>query len=274
MTKSKVELQNIQPYILLAIGALFVLLDKGGFSGGIRSSLSYVFEPVSFVADDTGDTVSEWGYALVDASSYISELNSLKEELVIAKSSESSILLLQEENATLKEQLSLSNREDTFIAAKVLDYSPEGTIRINVGEADGIKEGDVVQLGKVFVGVVEQADGLGSLVRIPINKSSHYEIAILPQNTQVDEELPINSLVKATGVASGSVSGIKLENIGINAEVSDGDIVVLRDGRIGGILVLGRVVGLINNPASTSKSGFVSPVFDYANLITVYVKTN
>jgi hypothetical protein len=36
---------------------------------------------------------------------------------------------------------------------------------------------------------------------------------------------------------------------------------------------LGYLVGLSENPAATSRSGYVSPILDYDKLITVFVKT-
>ncbi len=273
MGKSKLDTKILHPFILIILGILLISLDRGGLSNWIRRPISYIFEPVSFSSDSIAQGVSGWSYALTDASSYIAELNVLREDLAKSKSTETSVRLLEEENAALKQQISITNGSDAYALSKIQDFSPDGTLRINVGAEDSVEVGDVVSVGKFFVGIVTNADQRGSLVRTPINKASHYEVAIIAKDAKIDST-EVNSLIKATGVISGSTGGIKLENIGINADVEDGDYVVVRDERIGDILVVGRVVGLVNNPASTSKTGFVSPVFDYANLITVFVRTN
>ena len=72
----------------------------------------------------------------------------------------------------------------------------------------------------------------------------------------------------------GDLEGIRIENMGINSNVSDGDTVLIRDERVGSILILGTLIGVSQNPASTHKNGFVSPVFDYSNILTVFIRIN
>jgi cell shape-determining protein MreC len=217
------------------------------------------------------ESVSSWASLLFDASSYIEENRNLKKEILEMKANESMIVDLEEYEA-LKRHKSLLSSSGEYVLAKVLGNSLKGDIYLNVGVQDGIKEGDVVYLGKVFLGVVSAVDRDGSTVRLPTNRESSFEVAIL--NSTEQEETLLDGYVKASGVITGELDSINIENIDINSEVEDGDIVVLRDERIGEILVVGRVVGISKNPASTSKSGFVSPIFNYNNLISVFVKIN
>ena len=110
-----------------------------------------------------------------------------------------------------------------------------------------------------------------SRVRLPLNPSSSFEVIVLPNTVDLNKENRIDSMVKSTGVVIGKSDNILIENMGINSEVKDGDFVLIRDSRVGDILVLGTLLGVSNNPASTNKSGFVSPIFDYGNILNVYI---
>lgn len=271
MFKSLLRIKILQPFILIILGILLLLLTRFEISNTLRVPFSYVFEPISFNAGNISESVSNWSFALFDASTYIKEYEKIREELLEIKSSQPTVMDY-EEYMSLKSNQALIVPEGKYVLSKILNFSQKGDIYINTGTRDGIKEGDTVLIGSTFVGVVSSVDRNGALVRLPTNGSSSYEVVILPSTFNTDEQISLDGYVKSNGVISGVLEGIKIENIGINSEVSDGDIVVLRDERIGQLLVVGRVVGLSNNPAATSKSGFVSPIFDYSNLLTVFVR--
>jgi cell shape-determining protein MreC len=73
-------------------------------------------------------------------------------------------------------------------------------------------------------------------------------------------------------VVSGSSDGIRIENIGMNSGVENGDIVVVNDSKVGENLVLGTVVGLSEDPATTTRTGYVSPAVDYYDLTNVFIR--
>jgi hypothetical protein len=52
------------------------------------------------------------------------------------------------------------------------------------------------------------------------------------------------------------------------------DLVVVNDERVGQYLVLGSLVSLSQNPATTSRFGYVSPLADYDGLMSVFVIVN
>lgn len=269
MKKTVLKIKSLQPIILLLLGLLLLLIGRLPFSSYLRVPFSYIFEPVSFVARDISYSVSNWSRALFDASMYIEEYRALKEEVIELKATKENLIDYEEYNA-LKENSSMVIPEYKYVASKVLGMSDKGDLYINTGIKDGLKEGDVVSVGNTFVGVISSLDRAGSLVRLPINRMSTYEVVILPANFKEINNL--DGYIKSRAVITGSLDGIRIENIGANADVSDGDIVVIRDERIGELLIVGRLVALSRNPAATSKSGFVSPSFDYANLLTVFVR--
>ena len=269
MNKTILKIKSLQPILLLFLGLLLLLIGRLPISSYIRVPFAYLFEPVSFVARDISYSVSNWGKALFDASTYIEEYRALKEEVAQLKASEE-ILIDYEQYKALKENSSIIIPEYKYVVSKVLGMSEKGDLYLNTGIKDSVKEGDVVSVGNTFVGVISSVDRSGSLVRLPVNRMSTYEVVIVPAN--LENITNLDGFIKSRAVITGSLDGIRIENIGANAEVSDGDIVVLRDERIGEILIVGRLVALSKNPAATSKSGFVSPSFDYANLLTVFVR--
>ena len=261
----------VQPFLFLLLGFFFLFLSKFSLLDTVRFAFSYIFEPFSSVAHEWQGSVTNWGSLLLDASSYIEENRELKEEILEIRSSQSNILNV-EEYEILKKQKGIIRGEDRYVLAKVLGHSDHGEIFLNVGIDDGVKEGDIVSLGNVFLGIVSTADKEGALVKLPISRDSSFEVAILPAT--VEKTVALDGYIKSKGVITGNLDGIRVENIGINSEVVDGDIVILRDERVGEILVVGRVIGLSKNPASTSKTGFVSPIYDFVNLISVFVKVD
>jgi len=269
MNKTILKIKSFQPILLLLLGLLLLLVGRLPFSSYIRVPFAYVFEPVSFVARDISYSVSNWGKALFDASTYIDEYRALKEEVAELKASKEILIDYEQYNA-LKENTSIIIPEYKYVVSKVLGMSEKGDLYLNTGIKDGLKEGDIVSIGNTFVGVISSVDRSGSLVRLPVNRISTYEVVIVPAN--LEEISNLDGYIKSRAVITGSLDGIRIENIGANADVSDGDIVVLRDERIGDLLIVGRVVALSKNPAATSKSGFVSPTLDYANLLTVFVR--
>ena len=62
--------------------------------------------------------------------------------------------------------------------------------------------------------------------------------------------------------------------MGINSNVEEGDLVLIRDDRVEDVLVLGTLVNVSSNPASTYKSGEVIGIFDYYNILTVFIRQN
>jgi len=269
MNKTISKIKSLQPILLLLLGLLLLLIGRLPFSSYIRTPVAYIFEPVSFVARDISYSVSNWGKALFDASTYIDEYRALKEEVAELRASKE-IFIDYEQYNTLKKNSSIIIPEYKYVVSKVLGMSEKGDLYLNTGVKDGLKVGDVVSIGNIFVGVISSLDRSGSLVRLPVNRMSTYEVVIVPANFEDIENL--DGYIKSRAVITGSLDGIRIENIGANSEVSDGDIVVLRDERIGDLLIVGRVVALSKNPAATSRSGFVSPSLDYANLLSVFVR--
>lgn len=269
MKKSVLKRKSIQLVLPLFLGAILLSLGSLSFMDSFKMPFAYVFEPVAFSARGIEKSIAGWGNALFGASSYIKEYEELKKEVIQLSAGKEQILDYEEYNS-LKESSSVFIPEGKYALAQVLGITEKGDLYINVGTKDSVKEGDPVFVEKVFVGVIDSVERSSALVRLPTNRVSTYEVVILPSD--VEDISSLDGYIKSRAVISGSLDGIKIENIGSNADVSDGDIVVLRDERVGQLFIVGRIVSLSKNPAATSRSGFVSPVFDYSNLLTVFVR--
>lgn len=267
-TAKHAENNNIVVYLLLLFAMVFLLID--GFSGLkiLRNGISFVFEPVSFQANNAGFQVKEYFQTFVQLDKFRGECNDLKVQICEKESQYSDYLILKNENEALKKQIALGNKDAKYVLANVLRSGDISTLLIDQGEQAGIKQGAVVTLGNVFVGIVSSVDAKGSIVRLPVNENSHLQVVIL----KAGEENIAGVNILSDGVVSGSSEGIKIENISMNSEVANGDTVYINDMKVGGFLSLGYVVALSSNPASTYKTAFVSPILDYDNLMTVFVK--
>lgn len=255
---------NIILFISLFISIIFLLID--GFLGlnPLRNSISFVIEPVTNQANNAGVGVRNYLETFVQLSKFQEDYNKLKVEMYDKEAQYSGYLVLQNENTALKTQIALGNKANKYTMANVLRTDNVNSLLIDQGSNSGIKEGDVVTYGNTFIGIVSKADAKGSTVRLPIDGDSHFEVVILkPDTTQG---------ILSTGVVSGSVDGIKIENITMNSSVANGDVVFINDSKVGGFLTLGYVVGLSDSQSTTYKTAYVSPVLDYSSLMQVFVK--
>ncbi len=237
----------------------------------IKYPFSIIFNPVYVWGSDIGGNINEWKKALLNASSYIKEYEGIKEENARLKIENAQRLIEYDEYISLKENSSTIVPERKYLESKILSSTDEGTLVINRGKKDGIKEGNTVVLGKVFIGTISDVNTNSSNVLLPFSNASSYEVVVIPSDINLNEMKRVDSLIKSSGVVLGSIENIKIENMGINSNVTDGDTVLIRDERIGDVLILGTLIGVSKNPASTYKTGYVSPIFDYSNILTVFV---
>jgi rod shape-determining protein MreC len=265
-------IKKYSSFFFFFFAILITGLGMTSFSGVVKSPFSYVFSPIYVFASQKGQIVLNWTNALMNASSYIQEYNDMKEEIVSLKVENSEKLIDYEDYKTLKEHISLLEVGCRYVQTNILDLTDNKEIIINKGSDSGIQKGDIVVLGKVFVGIVTDVNPKSSLVRLPLNNASTYEVVVIPSTIDLNQQPTLDTFVKSNGVVLGNVNDIKIENLGINSNVVDGDLVFLKDERVGDLLVLGSLIGVSTNPASTQKSGIVVPIFDYSNILTVYVK--
>ncbi len=262
--------QNNKSWLLvlisLAVATFLLTLSSLEVTTGIESLLSYILDPIYSTSANTANGIGEYFSTLVNISDFRDEYNQMKVQISTLEVENLNYQQLLEENIQLKTQLELGNKEYQYVEATILNHIESDYILINAGSSNGIQNGDVVVLGNSFLGIIMDINQYSSKVRLPISKSTFLEAYIVDQHDQKKR----NILSKA--VVNGSADGIKIENIGMNSGVENGDIVVVNDQKVGDALILGTVVGLSQDPATTTRSGYVSPVVDYYDLINVFVR--
>jgi rod shape-determining protein MreC len=208
----------------------------------------------------------EFFSTIVNISDFRNEYNQMKLEIAQYEVDNLQYQVLQDENLDLREQLDLANNEYDYIFGKVLNHIDKDYIIVNKGLNEGIQRGDIAVLGNSFLGIVIEVGQYNSKIRLPISKSSFLEAYILSS----EEESKQRILSRA--VVSGSSDGIRIENIGMNSGVSNGDVVIVNDTKVGENIILGKVVGLSEDPATTTRTGYVSPAVDYYDLTNLFLR--
>lgn len=274
--KAKGNQLNKEYFLLIScivIGVLFFLLDTLSSVTFIRSGISFVMDPVAYEGDRLGGEVREYLETFVRLNEFREEYNEMSVDVYEKEVENSFYILLKEENESLKKQISLADIGSKYVMAKVLSSSDYEFFQLNKGISSGVAVGDIVVWGNMFVGLVVKADEKGCLVRLPTSKGSNLEVVVLRGG--VEEARVMESVTILTrGVVKGSSDGIRIENMSMEADLKNGDLVVVNDSKVGEYLVLGYLVGLSENPAATSRSGYVSTTVDYDKLITVFVRVD
>jgi cell shape-determining protein MreC len=260
----------IIPFTFLGMSLFLIVLSHLSALNFLRSGISFVVEPISYASSEAGNSVKSYFSTFSKFSEFNVDYNLMKEEILRLEIENSDYSRLLEENEALKTQIDLGNLDNEYLMTKIVSGGDTDSLKINMGSEDDVEIGDVVSVGNMFVGIVESVDLKGSYVRLPSNTSSNLKVIILDQKS---EDLK-DAKVLSKAVVSGTAEGIKVENILMNADIENGDIVVINDERVGEYLILGYLVNLSDNPATTSRYGYVSTLVDYDDLMTVFVKLN
>ena len=255
------------PTIILFFSSLLLLfLNNIGWLNGFKLGVSYLLGPIHTTSSNLALDTKGFFSTLTNISDFRDEYNQMKLDIAQYEVNNLQYELLEVENEDLKKQLDLVNKEYSYLHSEVLNHIERDYLIINTGARDGVTEGDIAVLGDSYIGILIDVGQYTSKVRLPISKSSFLEAYIL--STENEE----NRKILSRAVVNGSSDGIRVENIGMNSGVENGDIVVINDSKVGENLILGTVVGLSEDPATTTRTGYVSSIVDYYDLINVFVR--
>lgn len=262
--------------ILLAVLLLFsnYILDEAT----LNKPISYIGFPlmkggvaVGHAIDDSVEAFFSIPY--IRAENAVMQITSAKLEAENNK-----VRLLLEENSALKKEIALGERKDKLLETSVLasDIGIDDSIIIDVGSKDGVKKGDVVRIGNIYIGYVGAVSELTSKVILPNNEASTLEVLLI-DNPALDKDIAQLQLEFSTnedvasGLAVGRNSAIAIDNISRNDPVQEGFAVIVNDPEIQDLLYIGTVTEVIDDPAATSKQAKVRPVLVYGNLNYLFV---
>lgn len=269
----------------LKLGAIVVLLlasNTTTLSDGLRKFVSLISSPITYYAGASGSTFDE----IVDSVSQIGSLkednNRLKIELAQKKAELQNVGLVVEENNRLKEELSLGIKERVMVEAKVLGNGVAGVddfMLVNKGQDDGIKQGDIVSIGNIFIGIVSSVEKDSSKVMLSSSESSFLEVFIVDSElsslsaeemkSRFAEDSGVSKLF--SGIAIGTPSGIRIDNIITDADIKKGDAIVVNDIKVGEFLYLGTISSINDDPTLTQKDAFVTVPLNYQQLNFVFI---
>ena len=255
----------------IAFSAMFLLLDTMGSLAFLRRGISYAMDPIDYNANFMGQEARTYLETFIYLKDFRDEYNQMSIDIYEKEVKSSFYAILEEENEALRKQIALRDVDQKYVMAKVLGDQDNELLRLHRGEKDGIAVGDIVVLGNMFVGTIVGVDSRGSLVRTPINRGSSLEVIVVSGSIE-EVRATESTAILTKGVVKGSSDGIIIENMSMNADLKKDNIVVVNDPRVGEYLVLGYLQDISENPAATSRSGFVSPIVDYDKLITVFVR--
>lgn len=252
--------------IILLLSILVLFLNSLGTFKGVKSAVSYVLGPIYTTSSNLAISLREFFSTVVNISDFREEYNEMKLQIAEYEIDNLEYQLILDENSDLKDQLDLGNREDKYIFAKVLDHIESEYLIVNQGSKEGVKKGDIAVIGDAFLGIVIESGQYTSKIRLPISKSNFLEAYIISSDEKDSQR------ILSRAVINGSSDGIRIENIGMNSGVENGDTVVVNDSKVGENLIVGTVVGLSEDPATTTRTGYVSPAVDYYDLTNLFIR--
>jgi rod shape-determining protein MreC len=248
------------------LSLILIFLSSIGWLETFKKGVSYVLDPIYNSSATVAVEIKEFFTTVTNISSFREEYNQMKLDIAQYEIDNLVYQKLQNENDDLRTQLELGNKEHVHIQSEVLDHIETDYMIVNVGLQDRVSKGDIATLGDSYIGIVIETGQSSSKIRLPISKSSFLEAYVLSSEEESEQR------ILSRAVVSGSSDGIRIENIGMNSGVQNGDIVIVNDSKVGENLVLGTVVGLSEDPATTTRTGYVSPIVDYYDLANLFIR--
>ncbi|MBD3329427.1 hypothetical protein GF357_02940 [Candidatus Dojkabacteria bacterium] len=236
--------------------------------------MSYIGSQMSYGVNGFVGSIRAVGQLQKKYNELLLENISLKTQLALVKK-------YYDENEALRRQLNLGNTEADLLLAEIIgvdQYTGQDHIILNKGERDGVKEGQTVVLGNVYIGLVTDTEEQYCKVRVPRSGESYLKVKVVPielDSVMVEEmqQDMIGGISKyADGVAIGSSTGIKVENVAVTYPLAEGQSVIVADEKVSDWLFLGSVTEVSEGPASTSKSCYIKRPINSSELKFVYIQ--
>jgi cell shape-determining protein MreC len=271
--------QKIQIVLLglLIAGGLFVL-EYFSSLPWLRNGISYAYNPLTFRGGEIGSNLRSYISLFTDIGDFRDEYNALKIRNLELEVFEDYNKILTDQNESFRRQIELGNKKEEYVLAQIFySVNTPGELMTNEGSEGGVSEGDIALLGNLYIGVVEEVDVKGSVLRLPTSRASNLRVLIARKAdlTDVDLETISEKYVSqksVEAVAVGVGNEIRLENIPVDSGVRNGDSVIVADERVGEYLLLGRIEDLDKDLAATTVSAKVSRIVEYRDLTNIFIR--
>ena len=251
---------------VVSLAALFVLLMLLGQSAlrPIQGSALAISAPLSSSLGGARSSIGDFFSSFVLAQQLLRENRTLHSELTQNESQLARLGEVQQQNASLRQQLKLlPSLNYHVVAALVVGHDPTTLtedIVIDKGSADGIQKGDAVLSDGALVGQCQSV-------------AAHQTKVLLI----TDPHSAINSIVqssRAEGISSGTLGyGLEITQIPQNETVAAGDTIITSG--LGSVMPQGLLIGSVSGISSAQNDIFqtariISPI-NFTSLDTVYV---
>jgi rod shape-determining protein MreC len=257
--------------LLISFSVLFLVFHFVNIEKHFVNAGGVLVKPMQELASNSSKSIKNFFGVFHEIKVLRNDYFDIKEAYLKLESESNLLVLLKEENTSLKQQLGLDVEGTDILLAEVLyqDLNLRNeSMLINKGQKDGLSVGDVVSMGNLYIGILAEVQEHTSKVRLATSRASSLKVMILDKDVDTSFE-PQTYL---TGIAVGYSNSLKIENIESHGELKEGDVIVLNDSKVGKFLYLGNVVSIDQDPTATLRSTNVSLPVEYTSLKYVFVE--
>lgn len=202
------------------------------------------------------------------------KINKSQNEKISLIKLEDKLTILEQENASLKVKIDNLEKENSsmrkllgaplppnwkFIPAQVLNIN-NGSMTINQGSDNGIKENQIAVFKNILVGRVIEVNPLVSKIALPIAKKSNIKAKLLKNEGK--------GIIK-----SSEAQALILDNVLPEINLSKDEIVITSGEEA--IYPAGLIIGKINkvkkDEAEIYQQAIIKPLVDYQKLTNVFI---
>ncbi len=262
-------------FLLLIVFSVFLLLSNLFFvKKNIVEFTNFLINPIQTTASNSSESVKGFFRVFPEVKTLRNEFNDLQEKYLKLQAESGALVLLKEENMTLKEQLGFEKNSEGLLLAEVLFQDLElqnESLLINKGFKDGVSQGDIVAVGEMYIGLIVEVSDFTSKVRLPTSRASSLKVMILNDEEEISKESfsPSNYF---SGIAVGYSSTLKIENVETTGEFKEGLPIFVNDPKVGIFLYLGDILSVDKDPTLSLRSGTIRLPIEYSNLKYVFVR--
>ena len=247
---------------LIAVGFIFVVLEKAGTMDTIKGPVQQVTIPIQIGLFQVRNNVGNFFQTLSEIGDLRSSNLQLEEENALLKAENQRLGELSDENKALREQIGASVRsKQSLLVAKTIGFSPlvsKKLLIIDKGKLEGVEKGMVVVVKNIFIGVIYDSSPHSSSIQLV---------------SDPDTKIPAITAKNVRGIVSGQFGAeIELREVVQGKSLNSGDLVLT----IGGSEIpRGLVIGEINEVKSVEKELFqtatINPIIEQDSLSTVFI---
>jgi len=256
--------QTLSLIILLVIGGLLFMFDLVGVLKPLRNIGDYIANPVLYWTRQATVGVNQLTQSVTAWATLKDENISLRKEVIDLRAQQVQADDLKKENEALRKQLKVStNKPLKYILARPLAYDigdQVGTIKINQGEGQGVRTGELVIYDNYFVGFVSETSARSSLVK-----------TVFASGVELKGKLANN---RTKGIVTSQSNELIFKDVLATNPLAQNDLVLLWDEGYPLDVIIGQVGSIERQKASPYQLAKLKPLLEYADVDYLFVVRN